>query len=141
MRLTKGAALQVCEDLWSWLAVNPEKKKEDYPGWERNGGGLPGMPYDCPCCAYATQIAGRTKEEVESEGIAEDECERCPLIEFWPGRCFVGDTLFVMWDSADPKGRLGKLVRTGYATMIATAAKQERKRLEQKAKRRKRREA
>jgi len=46
-----------------------------------------------------------------------------------------------MWDSMDLKSRFGRLLRTSYATMIAGAARQERERLERKAKRRKLREA
>jgi len=142
MRLTKSTALQICEDMWSWLAVNPNRGKEEWPGWEANGGGISEMPYDCSCCAYAVQPAGRTKYGVEYGGIAEDECKRCPLADFWPdGRCFISDTPFVIWDETNPRSRFGRLIRTGCATMIAGAAKQERERLERKAERRKEREA
>jgi len=141
MRLTKSVALQLCEDLWGWLALNPEKGKEEWPGWEANGGTVPEMPYDCPCCGYGTQIAGRTKEEVEKGGIEEDECKCCPLARFWPtGRCLNKQSPFMIWDGTNPRGRFGPLIRIGYATMIAGAARQERERLEHKAKGRKLRE-
>jgi len=136
MRLTKVMALQLCEDLWGWLAVNPEKGKKDWPEWEWNGGSIPKMTYDCPCCEYGA--AGRTKKEVEGTGIMRNECKRCPLTGFWPtGRCLDECSPFLIWDSTNPKSRFGRLIRTGYATMIAGAARQERERLEHKAKRRK----
>jgi len=44
MRLTRSVASLLCEDAWSWLAVNPEKEREEWPGWEANGGSIPEMP-------------------------------------------------------------------------------------------------
>jgi len=138
MRLTKSVALQLCEDLWGWLALNPEKGKEEWPGWEANGGSIPMMPFNCPCCAYGAQITERTTDEVRSMGIMADECKYCPLAGFWPdGRCVFANSLFQVWHGTNPRGRFGPLIRTGCATMIALAAKQERERLGRKARLRK----
>jgi len=143
MRLTKSTALQFCEDVWSWLAVNPEKDKSDYPGWEANGGSVPKMTYDCPCCEYAVTASGRKRLEAECSGVRENtECGRCPLAKFWPsGGCLTLSSPFIIWDGANPRSRFGRIIRTGCATMIALAAKQERERLERKAGRRKSKEA
>jgi len=121
VRLTRSVALLLCEDAWSWFAMNSEKGKEKWPGWETNGGILPEMPFECLCCTYGIRITGRKKkEEVEDRGIMKDERERCPLARLWPtGRCLDGNLPFVI--SAD-------------------AAKREHERLEQKARLRKERE-
>lgn len=55
------------KSLWDWLSKYPEKNKEDWPGWDYNGGEVEAVFADCFACEY------------DSEG----ECsEVCPLI--WP---------------------------------------------------------
>jgi len=50
---TREDALLHCFDLWLWLACNPARKfKEDWPGWEENGGYLEHCNCYCPCCHY-----------------------------------------------------------------------------------------
>ena len=128
MKLTKRTALQFCEDIWTWLAVHPEKGKEDYPEWEKNGGSIPEMMFDCPCCEYTSP-----------DGT---ECIRCPLFQFWPhGDCEDHSSPYWIWRNADPRSRFGRLIRNSCATLIASAAREERLRLERKAKLRKEREA
>ena len=31
--LTKRKALEITRDLWAWLAKNPSKDKNEWPGW------------------------------------------------------------------------------------------------------------
>lgn len=141
MRLIKRTALQFTEDLWTWLAVNPEKEKEDYPEWEKNGGSIPDMVYDCPCCEYIVSVAGLTgPDELERWGYNRKDCARCPLSKLWPnGDCQSARSPFMAWWNANPKGRFGRLIRVSNATMIADAAREERLRLERKVKFRKNR--
>ena len=66
---TKEDALLHCFDLWLWMACNPERLKEDWPGWIRNGGYLGRCMSHCPCCEY--------KENNNDENMS---CENiCPL--------------------------------------------------------------
>lgn len=37
--------------LWNWLAENPHMEKEDWPGWEENGGHFSAWS-DCFACDY-----------------------------------------------------------------------------------------
>jgi hypothetical protein len=53
---TREDALLHCFDLWLWLALNPEKRKENWPGWKFNGGYLEECSGDCPCCDYKVSI-------------------------------------------------------------------------------------
>ena len=75
MKLTKRKALELTVELWDWLTNNPEKKKTDWPGWELNGGKIPKLLNDCPCCEYDDQHMTHF----------DDYCEHCPLLEYWPG--------------------------------------------------------
>ena len=59
------------KELWNWLADNPDKKKNEWPGWISNNG-----LYKCPenfcfACGYAL-----------SDDYMEEDCEfkTCPLI-------------------------------------------------------------
>ena len=79
--LTKKLALEITEELWTWLAEEDGRKKEDWPGWEKYGE----MRLDCPLCEYA---------------LPRGEClENCPYhLKFGP--CVTptgGKTLFDKW--------------------------------------------
>ena len=137
MDLTEVIALQITEDLWNWLAMNPGRAKSDYPGWEANGGTILEMRHSCPCCEYAANrlMGSLRKPEVAivPTDIGEAFCEHCPLAGFWPPNgCTSYDSPFALWANANPESRFWPLLRSGYATMIANAAKQERERLENK---------
>jgi len=51
--ITREDALLHCFDLWLWLAVTGKKHKENWPGWEFNGGYLEKCFADCPVCKYS----------------------------------------------------------------------------------------
>ena len=72
MKLTEKRALEICRDLWAWLEENPKGKKYDWPGWRENGGTIPEMVFNCPCCEYAARERG-----------VYPECKQCPLSHFW----------------------------------------------------------
>ena len=61
MNWTKRTTLEVCRDLWQWLADNPDKGKWSWPGWEHNGGETPECWGSCPVCQYANLHKGRCK--------------------------------------------------------------------------------
>ena len=52
MYWTERKALEVCRDLWSWLANNPDKEKWQWPDWTLNDGKIPYCESDCPLCEY-----------------------------------------------------------------------------------------
>jgi len=91
--------------LWSWLADNTIEnnfpKKQDWPGWEVNGGDCPKTQNDCFACQYIRDRAC--------------SCDLCPLV--WPGasgECMVGNGLYFLWLYE----RTGKL-KKDYARQIA----------------------
>lgn len=57
-------------ELWGWLAENPDKENDEWPGWVYNGGTYPKVVADCFCCDYATW----------SSPVSENFCHHCPLI-------------------------------------------------------------
>lgn len=58
--------------LWDWLAENPDREKEDWIGWEENGGDIDfDVENDCFACEYTV-----------SENLGEPhycDCDKCPL--------------------------------------------------------------
>jgi len=113
-RLTKRHALELCRDLWRWLARHPKAEKEGWPRWKWNGGDLPDFNCNCPCCEY-----------VERLYFPGTNCKECPLVDFWPDKyCLTTGSAFERWErSSNPKAR------TKYATQIADAAVKELKKL------------
>jgi len=108
MELTKRRALEICRDMWDWLADNPEREKEDWPGWEEVGR----MLDNCPCCEYTCQQVG-------------DFCDHCPLYYYWPENdCGSDNSPFRRW--------LGSNLhyRSMYARRIANYARKALKELD-----------
>lgn len=64
-RLTKIKALEICEELWSWLAKTGNGYKDDWPGWNKYGE----MENECPCCEYNNQFSN----------FGEFTCSKCPI--------------------------------------------------------------
>ncbi len=59
MRLTKKLALQITEELWTWLAEEDGRCKEDWLGWVKYGG----MDRNCALCElYNESQTGRCPE-------------------------------------------------------------------------------
>ena len=54
--------------LWNWLSKHPEMVKEDWPGWESNGGNVTCTINQCFACEY------------------DKDCVGCPL--YWPNSIF-----------------------------------------------------
>lgn len=108
MKLTREDAIRLHRELWGWLAENPMKEKEDWPGWKKNGGEHPTPPSNCFCCQYAKDVYGFGRGSI---------CGKCPLI--WErltllitSPCF--NSYFGKWDSAtapEERSRLAALIR------------------------------
>ena len=74
--------------LWNWLSKHPEMDKEDWPGWESNGGNVKDSGTDCIACDFALQV----KEKGQT-------CDFCPLC-FPYDRCISGFGLFMQWENS-----------------------------------------
>lgn len=69
MTLQEAKALH--QELWNWLADNPDKQKHNWPRWERNGGDVERVWGFCFACEIGTKH-GKDKA-----------CTNCPIS--WPG--------------------------------------------------------
>jgi len=56
--------------LWAWRSGNPKKRKEDWPGWDWNGGPIPEMENNCFLC-HALDF----------------NCLKCPIANLDRGDC------------------------------------------------------
>ncbi len=109
MKLTKKEAIKRHRELWTWLAENPTKEKQDWPGWVRYDAAL----NDCFLCEYALKSRKNDSNRLNI-------CDYCP-VEFketndYPkgtiGYCLGG--LFIRWLwTTNPKerSRLASLIR------------------------------
>lgn len=131
MKLTQRIALTICRELWQWLADNPTKGKEDWPGWEQykkyvkrpsTSIGLPTYSFicHCPCCEYVFQTNNP-----------------CPLTNYaWEGKyrtsqycfsalspCVQKDSPYLEWNKLPRKPRSPKTraLKTKYALQIVAA--------------------
>jgi hypothetical protein len=68
--LSRSKALSLTHKLWSWLAENPERQKEDWPGWQK----LPNFENLCPLCEFVKS---------KPSTIFSVDCDHCPLLSFW----------------------------------------------------------
>lgn len=82
-------------ELWTWLADNPDKGKDDWPGWEKNGEDF-GV-YD------NTEIVARCFlcEAMQSSCTP---CEECPLTDDGLPDCYATGSLFQQWARARKAG-------------------------------------
>lgn len=85
-------------DLWLWLSENPERWKEDWPGWKsyRN------IPYQlCFACQYTVDVIQHYSLQRKIG------CDLCPLE--WPGkRCIFGTSigLYDIWSESSPSSHV-----------------------------------
>jgi hypothetical protein len=91
MELTKRKALEICRDLWLWLADNPDQEKGEWPDWEEHGD----MDNFCPCCEYFLLT--------NSDNDACDE--ECLLKDLWPYGCVDCDSAFQKWRYSEVEDR------------------------------------
>lgn len=54
MKLSKKEAIRNHRVVWDWLYrhPSPKRQKEDWPGWEENGGNIPYVKAWCFPCEY-----------------------------------------------------------------------------------------
>lgn len=113
--LTKQKTLDICAELWDWLAEDSSRKKEAWPGWEEYGK----FDCNCPCCEYDEQNFKPQR--------GNDQCEDdCILIIAWPYGCMEENSPFWRWDCYGHEPHLAK--------QIADFARLASKQLEKEAK-------
>ena len=72
--------LGICGRLWRWIGKNIRADelvpvvKDCWPEWERNGGTIPSMTANCPCCEFADRVMDKG-------------CSICPLEWTGGGTC------------------------------------------------------
>lgn len=83
MRLTKLKALELCEEMWRWLAKHPGKRKEGWPELDK---------YDpenyCFACEYSKQRG--IEPGFLHEGEIPECSHKCILAPLWPNGCING---------------------------------------------------
>lgn len=83
--------------LWDWLAKHPDPDKENWPGWDINGGKYKHNVYECFACTYVVENGGTCQSH-------------CPLL--WPTKT-CGE-LLGMWKQPKPwesRRRLAEQIR------------------------------
>lgn len=72
--------------LWNWLSMNPEKEKQDWPGWKKNGGKCEKQSSNCFACEWSIGVL-----------LKEPICTNCPLLWNRNGFCGVD---YMEWSEA-----------------------------------------
>lgn len=80
MRLSRKKAIELCIELWTWLALTGKLKK-DWPKWKKYK--LVSPTTYCWFCIYDEQFM--------------DDCDKCPLVPKYTG---CSGTYFANWVSA-----------------------------------------
>jgi hypothetical protein len=68
MKVTRKKAIELCIELWTWLAKTGSKNKKDWPGWKKY---KICSVWDCFFCDYAMKKA--------ETGLSDEACSYCPL--------------------------------------------------------------
>ena len=102
--------------LWSWLSKHPEMGKEDWPGWENNGGNVRNNIFDCLACEYVGTTV--TEDGYTCAGCSDKN--KCPLI--WPCKtnqlpCL--ESFYAEWDEqVEHEDEMDKDGRADFAAQI-----------------------
>lgn len=113
--LTKRRALEICIELWDWLAQTANPHKCDWPGWQKYGQ----MHNGCPCCQYATEVTP----------VPGKICVACPLLTLWPTNglgfcCCAYSSPYNRWQRNRGESKYARGVRRKCARIIANAARE-----------------
>jgi hypothetical protein len=85
--MTRKESLELCKELWTWLAENPKLQKSDWPRFQLED--LGDFLHLCPACEYTWWAA----EELHGVNnfTMEQSCQLCPLLVYWVPNT-IGDT-------------------------------------------------
>ena len=88
-RLTRKKAIQICKELWTWLAETG-KDKTEWPEWEKHSR----MHSNCPLCEYV-----RREDNYRFGG---SYCfTGCPYCEKFGRPCTRNNSPYTKWKRAD----------------------------------------
>ena len=84
VKLTRKKAIELCIELWTWLAETG-KKKDQWPEWDKYGGYWNVMG-GCFFCEYDKQF--------------KDACQCCPLVKMLKIKngCYSNRLAYVEWE-------------------------------------------
>lgn len=99
MRLSRKKAIELCIELWTWLAETGAKHKSQWPEWSKylkyNIPRNSGTYHECWLCEYAYQVKRRKPESIN------DKCEYCLYNKKYGLCCAIGEFhYFKEWDNA-----------------------------------------
>ena len=91
MRLSRKNAIELCVELWTWLAKTG-RRKEKWPGWEKYGHDIVD---NCWFCEYHNQQMKRYKpmRERNKDGF----CRYCPLVKGGFMSCYDSGCFYSNW--------------------------------------------
>src|SRR5690348_4261408 len=111
-KLTKKQALELCAELWHWIAKQNKRHegvgpKYWWPGFDRRE-----IINACPCCEFAKDARGRV------------DCNKCPLLSTWKPDgvnvpCYSPKSPYLKWLNSTGKSA------SRYASIIAKASVRE----------------
>ena len=133
-KLTKEQSLMLCIELWDWLAMNPEKGKEDWFSIEEWKKGP--VLHNCFACEYAflqreKKIMAQARRE--HPAIVPTVCFYCPLKGRW-GRdyCTSYNSTYDAWEMAKKETDLPLV--SAWAQCLADTAREALEELRRKKK-------
>ena len=95
MRLSRKKAIELCIELWEWLAKTGAESKSDWPGWQKYGY----VTCNCWFCEYQEQQYEKYKPDNKEN--KEGFCRYCPLtkikVDCMPSN---NGSLYLKWKSA-----------------------------------------
>jgi hypothetical protein len=104
MKLTRKKAIELCIELWTWLAETGKQKK-DWPEWEKYHCHI---VWHCWLCYYCKQRGGRPRKH--------GDCSNCPYYEVY-GFCAEDKKPYYKWTESKQKR-----TRKKYAKLFAISA-------------------
>lgn len=103
--LTEMQAVDMAIELWDWAVANPDKNKEDWPGWVTSNTNrlIHKRTFtNCPLCAYQVLL--------HPVWNPIDSCEGCPSFRYFNG-CSGKDSSFNKWVNARMEDRDSQTTR------------------------------
>lgn len=92
------------KELWDWLSKNPTMDKEQWPGWEYNGGTYKYATNSCFACDYSWGAYSET-EEYDPSVL----CKLCPIK--WSGTDDCEKSIYREWYEALYRKRYDKTAK------------------------------
>ena len=109
--MTEQEAREAHIKMWDWLIKNPKKTKEDWPGWQLNGGEYPRQYSSCFACTVAANLYLCTHNE-KPNGYA--KCSFCPLNLSPEDQCSSVNSVYIRWAHGISKRKMAIQLRDAW---------------------------